>query len=469
MFCCRRRSSLVQSSVVIISQDSQTNLEADPAADGLNEIDSDIAAWVFAASANDPCPICFEVPDFDNEISFEEVQTHSWENADRCDAHGVCRTCLQQYVEMKLMHEGIWNIRCPGEGCRYQLLSEDINNALRDSEQKQHAQYMYEKLRTENCSLRLQSVLKSAVDKEDESWVFKECQACPRCFILARREDGCNHLVCRCGCHFCWMCGGESSWEASSCCCEEFKLHHRPRRAYLAAWLSFKHTSHIALGDCHELVKMALKHQIDYNPLVVAKWERLAFAQATRDFKSAWRLARERGIYLYQEKAAEEWALQEVRGTANALQVRRICESFGAAVVRSGISEISVEELHSCQQWKHDEQFEGLLVNSTHTARAEEHDADWEDWQERMEEGAQDNLFEDEEFIGARGRRRMYGAYGRMRIECAWIEGVHMKAKVPTHPKQQKQRLVVGARCDTAAARHIRCLRTVQRRQSARR
>lgn len=37
--------------------------------------------------------------------------------------------------------------------------------------------------------------------------MLHELQACPRCFVLAQRQDGCSHLVCRCGCDFCFGCG----------------------------------------------------------------------------------------------------------------------------------------------------------------------------------------------------------------------------------------------------------------------
>ena len=55
---------------------------------------------------------------------------------------------------------------------------------------------------------------------------------CPRCrHLVEKNPDGCNHIVCRCACHFCYACGAEyqhnkpTAWNAHgkpSCKCELF-------------------------------------------------------------------------------------------------------------------------------------------------------------------------------------------------------------------------------------------------------
>jgi len=35
---------------------------------------------------------------------------------------------------------------------------------------------------------------------------------CPRCRILVERTFGCSHILCRCGCHFCYRCGSKWRW-----------------------------------------------------------------------------------------------------------------------------------------------------------------------------------------------------------------------------------------------------------------
>merc|ERR1719456_835622 len=177
MFCCRRRRIDRDSSRVCFGNASEAEV--------VNDIDSDVASWYAAATQLAPCPICFEAPE--EVFSYVEVHTHSWQNNDRCDAHGICQPCVQRYVEMKLVDEGIFNIRCPGVGCRYQLLDQDIDAALGESELKDRAKQMYTKLRNEHGSSRLQTVLASALSDPSESWLWSECQACPQCLVLVRR------------------------------------------------------------------------------------------------------------------------------------------------------------------------------------------------------------------------------------------------------------------------------------------
>jgi hypothetical protein len=35
----------------------------------------------------------------------------------------------------------------------------------------------------------------------------KHWKRCPSCKHVVERSVGCNHMVCRCGCHFCYSCG----------------------------------------------------------------------------------------------------------------------------------------------------------------------------------------------------------------------------------------------------------------------
>jgi len=146
------------------------------------------------------CPICFDPAA--QPAWYSVVQNHSWENLDRCDTHGVCWSCLQHYVELKVLDEGCWNLRCPGVGCKYCLVSDDISLIVSQSPVRETVLQRYQSLRSETGTVRLQEVLTLALADRREAWVLRELQACPRCLMLARRQDGCSHLVCRCSCHF---------------------------------------------------------------------------------------------------------------------------------------------------------------------------------------------------------------------------------------------------------------------------
>lgn len=169
------------------------------------------------------------------------VDNHSWHNLDRCDAHGMCWSCLQRYVELKILDEGLWNLRCPGEGCRYRLVGEDIKLILSQSPLREKALQTYESVRSDTGTTRLREVLSLAVSAPSETWVLHELQACPRCLVLARREDGCFHLVCRCSCDFCFGCGAPyqlKPHENIGCFCGEDEDEEEVQQASLGAWLA---------------------------------------------------------------------------------------------------------------------------------------------------------------------------------------------------------------------------------------
>jgi len=405
------------------------------------EIEPEVESWWAAAIRPDPCPICFEERAFDSAFQFAEVYTHSWSNHDRCDAHGICGPCMQRHVEIKLLDDGVWNIRCPGEGCRYQLLEQDVDLALGASECKARAKEVYATLRDQNGSLRLRSALAAAVDEGPDSWVWRECQACPQCNVLAYRADGCSHLACRCGCHFCFVCGGPSGQFGNEhvyeCCCNNLELDGG--RAYLSAWMCFKAGTRSSLGDCKETVSAVLEVQLP--------------TQRERR-----RLERERAAEEWartQEEAAEAWAHGVVSTTVDALRVRRSCESLGAALWCAGAD---------VEQPLQGAPTEGLLASSTALARAEEEDDDIDQVMMADEFHFDDVVGYLADLRAARMLRRVaHGAPRRVCKEKVWAAGEKIQARAPACAKKQKQALVSDSRHSIADARRIRRLRRVQK------
>merc|ERR1712176_82068 len=68
------------------------------------------------------------------------------------------------------------------------------------------------------------------------------------------------------------------------------------------------------------------------------------------------------------EQVAEAWAREQVRGTLEALRIRRACESLSAALWHAGADVDEPLLSHSTTEVA----FEGLLANSTAAARADE-------------------------------------------------------------------------------------------------
>ena len=43
-------------------------------------------------------------------------------------------------------------------------------------------------------------------DKVSQEWILMNTKKCPNCNMDVYKDQGCNHITCRCGIHFCWLC-----------------------------------------------------------------------------------------------------------------------------------------------------------------------------------------------------------------------------------------------------------------------
>jgi len=181
----------------------------------------------------EPCPICFEIPT--SVVQYASTSNHSWSNSSsRCDGHGICWSCLQKYIEIQVLSEGKSNIRCPGVSCRYHMLQEDIEKAMWGATAAERVLSVWKQLRDESCQDRLWDAISADTQDIDARWVLQHSQPCPTCFTLARRERGCNHVVCRCGTAFCFGCGAPCD---DGCICCMLDDNSRDGEVYFAAWL----------------------------------------------------------------------------------------------------------------------------------------------------------------------------------------------------------------------------------------
>ena len=44
-------------------------------------------------------------------------------------------------------------------------------------------------------------------DRLFNEWAARNGKRCPECRSVVEKNDGCNHMTCHCGAHFCWTCG----------------------------------------------------------------------------------------------------------------------------------------------------------------------------------------------------------------------------------------------------------------------
>merc|ERR1712187_41112 len=163
--------------------------------------------------------------------------------------------------------------------------------------------------------------------------------------------------------------------------------------------------------------------------------------------------ARKRVVALQKEKAAVEWGNRQVCGTRKALEIRKECECFGAALWQAG-AYVRKPDIHFDDETF---TFEGLLTNCTMAACSNETDDDRIDIDVLADMEFQ---FSDEECISAKAQR--HAAHGAPRREWtgkAWVSGSRIKVTAPVHPRQQKHVNVKDARQRVAEGRNVRRLR----------
>ena len=44
------------------------------------------------------------------------------------------------------------------------------------------------------------------IDSASAEWMIENTKPCPICHFKIEKNDGCNHMTCKCGIHFCWIC-----------------------------------------------------------------------------------------------------------------------------------------------------------------------------------------------------------------------------------------------------------------------
>ena len=100
------------------------------------------------------------------------------------------------------LEDGMWNLRCPSVGCT--AAPHDGTMALLPGGELLAT--WRAQLRSAARNVHLQELL--AESPELASWAKGgNAQACPSCFSLVQRTEGCPHMTCKCGAQFCYTCG----------------------------------------------------------------------------------------------------------------------------------------------------------------------------------------------------------------------------------------------------------------------
>ena len=148
-----------------------------------------VRAWLAVSSIE--CMVCLSSLPWCEMVSTTEQ---------RC--HRTCKECCTRYCDITLK-EGRLHVKCLGVGCA-NLIGDDLVDRLASPE----AVVKREANRRDANKRRLEEVSAEG-DADEDTLAFRAfCVAhvrkCPRCAVLIYRDEGCNHVSCKCGAHFDW-------------------------------------------------------------------------------------------------------------------------------------------------------------------------------------------------------------------------------------------------------------------------
>ena len=165
------------------------------------DIDGDImCGWCKQGHAVQQCGICLEP----SCVFFPMLPNQSQMI---CATHPFCVSCMGTYVTFKI-EEGAGDICCPDPGCQVRFGETLIKKLACRGSVTSSTLRRFREIQSNDRAERLKYVL-SGEDPALTAWAMCNTQACPRCFLIVQRSDGCDHITCRCGAHFCYVCGDE--------------------------------------------------------------------------------------------------------------------------------------------------------------------------------------------------------------------------------------------------------------------
>uniref|UniRef100_A0A7N0V8N8 RBR-type E3 ubiquitin transferase n=1 Tax=Kalanchoe fedtschenkoi TaxID=63787 RepID=A0A7N0V8N8_KALFE len=99
---------------------------------------------------------------------------------------------------------------CPAPGCQYAIQYTESDR--RDVSCRCSYTFCWhcagEPHRPVDCDTALKWHAKNISDTGNAEWMLANSKPCPACHKSIEKNQGCNHMVCQCGHHFCWICLG---------------------------------------------------------------------------------------------------------------------------------------------------------------------------------------------------------------------------------------------------------------------
>lgn len=137
--------------------------------------------------------------------------------------HSFCEDCLRTTATVAI-EEGRSVLSCPEPGCSRTLAEPLLRTLLPEAAARRLLENQNARTRDWSRSILEGAALArpDAPEVRLVAWARGgHAQLCPRCYVLVEKSDGCHHIQCPCGQHFCFACGKE--WDGHQC------LAERPR------------------------------------------------------------------------------------------------------------------------------------------------------------------------------------------------------------------------------------------------
>ncbi|KEH34166.1 IBR domain protein [Medicago truncatula] len=110
---------------------------------------------------------------------------------------------------------------CPYKNCSLLLVNDEAGRAITSCECPYCHRLFCAQCKVPwhgnmNCQEFEKSEIGQGLKQSDRKFLElakrEKWKRCPKCSMHVQRTTGCEHMRCRCGCHFCYMCGRDWNW-----------------------------------------------------------------------------------------------------------------------------------------------------------------------------------------------------------------------------------------------------------------
>jgi len=122
-------------------------------------------------------------------------------------------------------------IFCPGANCMMYWVA-DKGQKMTVTCSKCFTRFCSACQHNHDQNISCEQAKQSKEENENDKWIHNNTRPCPTCMVNVERREGCNHMTCRCGNHFCWNCGQRATEGRSLLMCDSFTCRTANKRVW---------------------------------------------------------------------------------------------------------------------------------------------------------------------------------------------------------------------------------------------